>query len=577
MPVHNADVAAVFDEIADLLEIEAANPFRVRAYRNAARAIQAERDLHTLVEEGEDLTRIHGIGKELAAKIEEIVTTGRCRALEKLRASLSPDLTELLKVPGLGPKRVHELFHELNIETVEQLYDAAGQGRIRELRGFGEKTETHIREALEARAETGLRLRLADAEEYAEPLLAYLRETKGVKQAIVAGSYRRRKETVGDLDILVTASRRSPVMDRFTRYDEVSEIVSAGTTRATVHLRCGLQVDLRVVGHQSYGAALYYFTGSRAHNIAVRRLAQQLGLKINEYGVFRGDRRAAGDTEESVFAAVGLPFIAPELRENRGEIEAAKAGILPELVTLSDLKGDLHVHTRATEGQHTIREMAVAAKDAGLQYLAITDHSRRLRLVRGLDQRRLLEQMDEIDALNEELDGVTILKGIEVDILADGRLDLPDPVLGKLDIVVGAVHSALSLSPARQTDRLLRAMDHPHFNILAHPTGRLLCERDAYDVDMTRVMRHARERGCFLELNAQPKRLDLRDIYCEMAKEEGVLVSINSDAHSTAQVRNLRYGVDQARRGWLEKDDVLNTRSLPRLRELLSDAKGGAG
>jgi DNA polymerase (family 10) len=331
-----------------------------------------------------------------------------------------------------------------------------------------------------------------------------------------------------------------------------------------------MQVDLRVIAEESYGAALHYFTGSKAHNIAIRQIAQKRGLKINEYGVYRGKTRIAGESEESVYRAVGLPYIPPELRENRGEIEMARSGPLPQLVELSDLRGDLHVHTKATDGHNTLREMALAAKSHGWEYIAITDHSRRITVARGLDPLRLVRQCVEIDALNEELEGITLLKGIEVDILEDGNLDLPDHVLAKLDLVLGAVHSKFELSRARQTNRILRAMNHPHFTILAHPTGRLIQQRAAYDVDMPRIIREAGRRGCFLELNSQPERLDLFDTYCRMAKEEGVLISINSDAHSTFQFDNLRFGMGQARRGWLEKQHVLNARPLSELRTLIN-------
>jgi len=323
------------------------------------------------------------------------------------------------------------------------------------------------------------------------------------------------------------------------------------------------------VAQESYGAALHYFTGSKAHNIAIRRSAQQLGLKINEYGVFRGAKRIAGDSEEAVYRAVGLPYIPPELREDRGEIEAARAGRLPKLVELADLRGDLHAHSKASDGHDSLHDMALAAKEMGLEYLAITEHSRRLTVAHGLDPLQLAKQCDEIDRLNAELDGITLLKGIEVDILEDGSLDLPDGVLERLDLVVGAVHSRFDLSRAKQTERILRAMDHPHFTLLAHPSGRLIEKREPYDVDMLRIIRHARQRGCFLELNAHPERLDLLDSHCQSAREEGVLVSIDSDAHSIFDFANLKFGVGQARRGWLEKKDVLNTRPLAALRKLL--------
>ncbi|MDO8706792.1 MAG: DNA polymerase/3'-5' exonuclease PolX [Sulfuricaulis sp.] len=570
MPVHNADIATLFEEIADLLEIDNANPFRVRAYRNAARQLQGTGvPAADMVAKGEDLTELPGIGDDLAAKIQEIVETGKCQFLEKLRQKTPPTITELLKIPGLGPKRVRALYHELDVHTLEQLARAARDGRIRKLPGFGEKTEQTILEAISAHVEKQARFKLAVAAQYAEPLRKYLEKISGVKQAVLAGSYRRFKETVGDIDILVTSGNTENVMDRFVAYDEVKDVMAKGSTRATVILKSGLQVDVRVVNEDCFGAAWQYFTGSKAHNIEIRRLAQEHGLKISEYGVFKGEKRIAGDTEESVYRSVGLPWIQPELRENRGEIEAARAGKLPKLVEFADLKGDLHAHTKATDGHHTLREMADAARQHGFEYLAITEHSRRLTVAHGLDPQQLRRQMNEIDKLNGQLKNITLLKGIEVDILEDGALDLPDDVLSECDLVVGAVHSKFNLARAKQTERILRAMDHPHFTILAHPTGRLLDTREPYDVDMLKIIRRARERGCFLELNAHPERLDLLDIYCQMARDEAVLVAISSDAHSTQDFDNLVYGVGQARRGWLEKRDVLNTRSLKLLRPLL--------
>ena len=570
MPVHNADIANIFEEIADLLEIENANPFRVRAYRNAARQLQgmgvAASDM---VAGGEDLTELPGIGDDLAAKIQEIVETGKCRFLEKLRQKTPPTITELLKIPGLGPKRVRALYHELDVHTLEQLARAARDGRIRQLPGFGEKTEQTILDAISAHVEKQARFKLAVAAQYAEPLKKYLEKIPGVSQVMLAGSYRRFKETVGDIDILAAATDAERIMNRFVAYDEVKDVLAKGSTRATVILKSGLQVDVRVVNEDCFGAAWQYFTGSKAHNIEIRRLAQERGLKISEYGVFKGEKRIAGDTEESVYRSVGLPWIPPELRENRGEIEAARAGKLPKLVEFADLKGDLHAHTKATDGHHTLHEMVDAARQHGFEYLAITEHSRRLTVAHGLDPQQLRRQMNEIDKLNDQLRNITILKGIEVDILEDGALDLPDDVLSECDLVVGAVHSKFNLARAKQTERILRAMDHPHFTILAHPTGRLLDTREPYDVDMLKIIRRARERGCFLELNAHPERLDLLDIYCQMARDEEVLVAISSDAHSTQDFDNLVYGVGQARRGWLEKKDVLNTRSLKLLMPLL--------
>jgi DNA polymerase (family X) len=571
MAVANATIAGIFDEIADLLDIQSANPFRVRAYRNAARTVgDLGTDVMTLMERGLPLTDIPGIGEDLANKIKEILETGSCEFLKRLEQDVPPAVTQLLRIPGLGPKRVKTLWHDLDIQTLEQLMQAAREQRIRDLPGFGEKTEQKILEAVQHRLSQTPRVKLSVAAQFAEPLAAYLREAQGVQQVCVTGSYRRMRETVGDLDIVVSAAEAAPVMDRFARHPEVREVVSGGPTRSSVILKSGLQVDLRVVPRESYGAALQYFTGSKAHNIAVRRLAQERGLKINEYGVFRGDQRIAGETEESVYKTVGLPCIPPELREDRGEVEAGGKGELPKLVELKDLKGDLHAHSKASDGRNTIEEMALAARERGLSYIAITEHSKRLSMAHGLDTVRLAKQGEEIDRLNGQLAGITVLKGIEVDILEDGSLDLPDSALAKLDIVIAAIHSRFELPRARQTARILKALDNPHVHILAHPTGRLLEQREPYDVDMQKIIRQAKACGVALEVNAHPNRLDLSDAYCRMAKEEGALVSIDSDAHSTFELEMLRFGVGQARRGWLEKSDLLNTRSLKELRKWLA-------
>lgn len=575
MPIVNADVAAVFGQIADLLEVQGGNPFRVRAYRNAARTLgELGRSVKTMIERGEDLDALPGIGPDLAGKIAEVVATGTCAQLEELRKELPQAITGLLAIRGLGPKRVRALHDELGIETLEQLLGAAQEGRIRKLRGFGPETEQQILTAASERLSQDRRFKLAAASQVSDALLSELKAVPGVQQAVVAGSLRRMRETVGDLDLLVTVKRGSPVMERFTAGADVQRVLSAGDTRASVVLRNGLQVDLRAVNPASFGAAWLYFTGSKAHNIELRRMAQEAGLKLNEYGLFRGTRRVAGDSEASVYRALGLPFIEPELREDRGEIEAARNNRLPHLVTIADLRGDLHSHTKDSDGYETLEAMAEGARERGLQYLAITEHSKRLALARGLDAGRLARQMVRIDELNARLEGIEVLKGVEVDILEDGALDLPDTVLKRLDLVVGAIHHRFDLSREKQTDRLLRAMDHPYFTILAHPTGRLIDERAAYDIDLARVIRKARERGCFLELNAQPSRLDLNDVACRMARDEGVLVSINSDAHSTMEFDNLLLGVGQARRGWLRPADVLNTRPLDELRPLLAGAMG---
>ena len=578
MPIVNADVAAVFDEIADLLEVQDANVFRVRAYRNASRMLsELGRDVKTMVERGEDLDALPGIGPDLAGRITEIVGTGRCALLDDLRKQVPPAVTGLLKVPGLGPRRVAALHHALGVRTLPQLLRAARQGRVRAVLGFGPKTEAHIVDAVTARLQTERRVRLSVADQVAQALLAELKAMPGVQQAVAAGSLRRCRDTVGDIDLLATvdsAAARGPVMERFTGGRGVKRVLMHGATRSSIVLDSGLQVDLRVVPPASFGAAWLYFTGSKAHNIALRRLAQEQGFKLNEYGVYQGARRLAGGTEASVYGALGLPFIAPELREDRGEIDAARAGTLPALVERADLRGDLHAHSRDSDGHDSLEAMAEAARQQGLAYLAITDHSKRLGIAHGLDADRLARQIDRIDALNARLHGIVLLKGVEVDILEDGRLDLPDELLGRLDLVVGAVHHRFDLPRAAQTTRLQRAMDHPHFSILAHPTCRLIGERPAMDVDLPAVIQHARQRGCFLELNAHPARLDLDDQACRMAQGEGVLVSIASDAHSALELDGLRFGIGQARRGWLSTHDVLNTRPLSALRTLLGRTMG---
>jgi DNA polymerase (family 10) len=568
MPVHNADIARAFEEIADLLEIQQANPFRVRAYRNAALTVgNLSLDLAAAVRQGRALPKLPGIGADLAGKIAEIARTGSAALLERLHKELPPAITELLQIPGLGPRRVRALYQDLGITSVARLQRAARDGAIRALPGFGEKTELAILQAAEARLSKARRFKLVVAAQYADALVDDLRRAAGVKAVTVAGSLRRMRETVGDIDILAAAADSSGVMRRFVGYSEVKEVISQGPTRASVLLESGLQADLRVVPEESYGAALHYFTGSKAHNIAIRKLAQARGLKVNEYGVYKGRQRIAGETEESVYAAVGLPYIPPELREDRGEIEAARRGRLPRLVELADLQGDLHAHSRWSDGRNTVREMALAARARNLGYLAITDHSRRLAAAHGLDPVRLRQQIDEIERTRVE--GITLLKGIEVDILEDGALDLPDAVLGELDLVIAAVHSAFALPRARQTERILRALDNPRVTMLAHPLGRLIGSREPYEVDMLKIVRKAAARGRFLELNAHPERLDLLDVHCRMAKDEGVLVSVNSDAHSIEQFDNLRCGIGQARRGWLERRDVLNARPLRELQELL--------
>ena len=570
MAIHNSEIAGMFNRLADLLEIEEANPFRVRAYRNAARTVGGySRNMADMVKEGKDLSELPEIGKDLASKIQTLVETGKLPLLKEVEARTPAALSDLMKIEGLGPKRVKILYKVLDIHSIEDLKRAARNGRIRELEGFGEKTEELIKQRIERYSGAEQRIKLIIAQDIATPLLEYLKNSKGVKQITIAGSYRRRKETVGDLDILVSARQDSTVMDRFVDYDEVEEVIAHGKTRSTVRLRSGMQVDLRVVPQVSYGAALHYFTGSKAHNIAVRKLGVKKGYKINEYGVFKNDTRIAGKTEEEVYKAVDLPYIEPELREDRGEIDAARAGKLPRLITIKDIRGDLHAHTRASDGHSSLEEMAAAAASKGYEYLAITEHSQQVRVANGLDKKRLLQHIKAMDKLNDKLDDIRLLKSIEVDIMDDGSLDLPDSVLKQLDLRVCSIHYKFNLSRRKQTERVLRAMDNPHFNIFAHPSGRLINEREAYDIDLERIMQGARERGCFLEVNAHPDRLDLTDDACLLAREIGVKVAISTDAHSVNDLDFMRFGIGQACRGWLAADDVINTRGLKQLQTLL--------
>lgn len=573
--IENAEVARIFREVADLLELQDANPFRVRAYRNAARTVEElPEPVAALAAQGtERLDELPGIGEDLAGKIEEIVRTGTLSMLHELEHGLPTGTATLMRVPGIGPKRARVLAETLSVHSLPELRRAAEQHRVRELPGFGEKTEEKILGELAARRDTENRVSRAVAAQYGEALLRYLGSRPGVKRAEIAGSFRRGRETVGDLDVLVSARRGSRVVREFVSYPEVQEVLAEGPTKASVRLHCGLQVDLRVLAEVSYGAGLHYFTGSKAHNIAVRRLAQQRGLKLNEYGLFRDERRVGGGTEEEVFRAVGLPWIPPELREDRGEIEAAQAGRLPDLVELDDLHGDLQAHTTDSDGRDTLEVMAEAAAALGHEYLAITDHTRAVRIAGGLDRAGFRRQMRRIDELNRTLRGVTLLRGAEVDILPDGSLDLDDATLAALDLVVVAIHSKLDLPETEQTRRVLRALQHPSVDVLAHPTGRLLGRRQGAKLDLEQVIRAAVDHGVLLEINAQPDRLDLDDVAARAAIGHGATLVISTDAHAPAELRFLRWGVDQARRGWVEAKHVANTRPLAKLLPLLHRAR----
>jgi DNA polymerase (family 10) len=566
--MENPEVAQVLEEVGDLLDIQGENPFRVRAYHNAARTI---RDLSAPLAQmpEEKLQDLVGIGKGLAGKIRTILDTGDLPLRQELRGQVPAGLRDLITVPGVGPKRAQTLHQRLHIGSLDDLRQAAEKHRIRRLHGFGAKTEEKILQALEGREESGRRVLLAEAKVYADAVVRHLRQAPGVGQVEVAGSYRRRKETVADLDLLATCRRPGPVMDRLADYEAIAEVLARGKTKMIVRLRNGLQMDLRVVPEESYGAALQYFTGSKEHSIQLRRRSLERGLKINEYGVFRGDKRIAGRTEEEVYEAVGLPWIPPELREARGEIELALEGRLPKLLELDDLRGDLHLHTTATDGRAFLEEMVTAAQKRGYAYIAITDHSQRVTMAKGLDAKRLRQHWKAIDKLAGKVQGITLLKGVELDILEDGRLDLPEEVLAEADWVVASIHYGQNQPRDKITQRLLGAIQCPYVHAIGHPTGRLIGKRKGYDVDLDAVFRAAAEHGCLLELNSQPDRLDLDDTALMAAKERGVGMVINTDAHAVEELGHMEFGVYQARRAGLEAKNVANTRTLAQFRKLL--------
>jgi DNA polymerase (family 10) len=565
--MQNHEVAKVLDEVADMLEVSEDNFFRVRAYRNAARTVRDHP--HPLAQmDDKQLRGLPGIGADLAAKLATLIKTGDFELHRELTQEISPGLIELLRLPSLGPKRVRLLSERLRIRDVNDLKNAIEAGALRTVRGFGPKMEKQLAAALteEHQAEKP-RLMFSAAAQSARSLLAYLRQSSAVEQVEVAGSFRRKKDTVGDLDLLAISTAPAAVMDRLVRFAGIKRVLGQGETKSSVVLSGDLQVDLRVVARESYGAALVYFTGSQAHCIHLRRLAQSAGMLLNEYGLFRGVERVAGATEEEVYRALGLQWITPELREDRGEIEASAEARLPGLLTRADLRGDLHSHSTYTDGRATIEQMAAQAREAGLEYLAVTDHSRRIAMAHGLDPTRLRDQWREIEAVGKHLDGIRLLRGIEVDILDDGSLDLPDDVLAELDWVVASVHYKLNQSTHEMTQRMIKAICNPHVDVIGHPSGRLLTGREPSSFDLDQVLRAAREEGCALEVNGQAERLDLSDSACLAAKHAGVKVVVSSDAHHPRDFAMLEYGVNQARRGWIEPADVLNTRPLEKLRQ----------
>src|SRR5436189_4888516 len=580
--MQNPDIARLFDEVADLLEIQDANPFRVRAYRNAARTIRAlPEPIADRVRAGtKDLTEIAGIGDDLAEKIADIVTTGELPLRNQRASKLPAGLLDLLRIPGLGPKRVKLLYKKLKVKSAADLATAIDKGRGQKLKGFGPKMEEKMRAGI-GQAQVGeRRMLLNEAETQATAVGAYLEAGGGIGHMEVAGSYRRQRETIGDLDIVVTSEgmNSAKVMDRFVGYGDVAEVISKGETRATVKLRGGLQVDLRAVEPDAYGAALLYFTGSKAHNIELRKIAQEKSYKLNEYGLFKGTRRDAGKTEEEVYAKLGLDWIPPELREARGEIALAREHRLPHLVEVKDIRGDLQMHTSATDGKGTIEDMVHAARALSYEYIAITDHSKRVTMALGFDAKRLREQWRAIDALNAQSRGFTILKSVELDILESGKLDLPDDVLAEADYVVATIHYGLTQSKQELTRRLVGAAEHPWVDTIGHPTGRVLGRREPYPFDFDALCRACVATGCLLELNGHPERMDLPDTLAAGAKQHGVRFVLSTDSHYPGNLPHMRYAVDLARRAGLEAGDILNTRPLAEFRAGLKRAvKSGRG
>jgi DNA polymerase (family 10) len=572
--MQNTEIARVFDEVADLLEIQAANPFRVRAYRNAARTIRdAPESLADVVKkDGSDLTELPGIGDDLAEKIAVIVKTGALPLHAELAAKLPAGLLDLLRIPGLGPKRVRQLHTQLKVKSAADLAKALAAGRVARLKGFGPKMVAKIAAGLGLAQHVERRMLLHDAEAYAAAVIEHLRGVRGIKELAVAGSYRRRKETVGDLYVLVACAAPAAAIRHFVGFGDVAEVLSQGDTRATVKLRSGLQVDLRAVEPAAYGAALVYFTGSKAHNVELRGLAVDKKLKLNEYGLFAGARRVAGKTEAEVYGRLGLDWIPPELREARGEIALARAHELPTLVTADDIRGDLQMHTDASDGQASLAQMAAAATALGYRYIAITDHSKRVTMAHGLDAERLRAQWRAIDAWNAAHDGCTVLKSVELDILERGGLDLPDDVLAQADYVVAAIHYGLTQSEKQITRRLVDAARHPWVDAIGHPTGRLLGKREPYALDFDQLAAAAAETGCLLELNGHPERMDLPDTLAAAAQRRGVRFVLSTDSHHPGNLAFMRYAVDLARRAGLEAKDIVNTLPLDGFRRALKRA-----
>ncbi|MFA4044508.1 MAG: hypothetical protein HZRFUVUK_001300 [Candidatus Fervidibacterota bacterium] len=573
--MQNEKVAEMLEELGDLKEIIGENPFKVRAYRRAAEAIRRlNTPIEEIVREGK-LSEIEGIGASLAAKITEFVKTGKVKELEELRSKVPPSLRAFLEIPDMGPRTAWLVYERLGITTIEELEKAAREGKLRHLPGMGPKKEENILRGIQLLRTTAQRFRLDVAWKTADYITSELKQLPEAKLILPAGSLRRMKETIGDVDILVATTNPEPVMDKFVSLDGIRDVLAKGTTKSSVLFEHGLQVDVRAVPPESFGAAAQYFTGSKDHNISLRERGIKLGLKINEYGVFRepADEKIAGETEEGVYQALGLVWIPPELRENRGEIEAAERNEIPTLVELSDIRGDLHIHSNWSDGSETIEALAEAASQLGYEYIAITDHSPPMGW--GVKPDDFKRQIDYIRKLNERIDEIAILTGVEVDILPDGSLALEDGLLKEFDVVIASVHSQMRMPKEKMTERILRAMENRLVHIIAHPTGRLIGQREPYEVDIELIIKRAAQEGIALEINASPERLDLKDEHARMCKEYGAPVMIGTDAHAIVHLEFMRYGVGTARRGWLEPKDVINTLPLKKLLSFLKQRRTG--
>ncbi len=568
----NRALAAMFNDIADMLEIKGESVFRITAYRRAARALDGLTEDIEAVAARETLTEIPGVGTSIGEKISEFLKTGTCGYYEELRAELPAGITTLMTVPEVGPKTALLLHQRLGITTIEDLERACNAGKVRTLPRMGAKTEENILKGIGMLRRGKDRQPIGLILPHAQEMLDLLRVVPGVKEISLAGSLRRMKETIGDIDILITSSKPDRVMDAFTAFSKVKQVIARGPTKSSVVLDVGVQADVRVVEPEAFGAALQYFTGSKEHNVKVREKAVKRGLKVNEYGVFvvKGERRVAGAKEPDVYKAIGLQWIPPEIREDQGEVELAEQDKLPALIEAGDIKGDLHLHTRWSDGADSLEEMAKAAKAYGHEYIAITDHSQSLKFAGGVPIEELREHVKAIKKVAEKV-GIAILTGTECDILPDGRLDYPDDVLQDLDVVVASIHSRFRMTQEELTARLVQAIENPHVDIIGHLTGRLLGKRDAYELDLERVIEAARRTETALEINASPERLDLRDVHARMAKDHGVKLVVNTDAHSRYQLRYMEFGIGVARRAWLEAKDVLNTMPLKQLLAHLRD------